>query len=337
MGASDGGRGALSAQRMRREPGHRAAALTHCVALIGGRCPHEIRGERAEVRALAETTDVTNPLGRRSPWGRIPSSHITRPSHPTKEIVMKPARGIPRPTLVCLAAVLAITLVQTGCGGGASPESQGSGPASASTSPSSATSPQSMEGIDGALQAGFWKVPLYARAYQSLPWAVVEVPDGYGSPGGWTVDRGADGDPEHHGSVGFWSVGTVMDDPCHASTGTDPGPTVRNLAEAIHRQIGHRATAPVPVTLDGHTGLYLEVIGPDRKQLSTCVDHGFTLWRGDDNVPCTTDVPGTVFQIWVLDVNGDRIVVNEATSPNETRAEKAEVRAIAESTHFTTP
>ena len=57
--------------------------------------------------------------------------------------------------------------------------------------------------------------------------------------------------------------------------------------------------------------------------------------RGDDGLLNATDVPGTVFQIWILDVNGDRIVVNEATSPHETRAEKAEVRAIAESTHFT--
>jgi hypothetical protein len=267
---------------------------------------------------------------------RTPFAHATRPANPTEEVVMTPARKIPTPTLICLAAVLSITLVQTGCDGGASNESHGSDSGGVTTSPGSAASPRSMEGIDGALEAGSWMVPVYARAYRTLPRAVVEVPDGYGSPGGWTVDRGADGDPEHHGSVDFWSVGTVMGDPCHPSTGNDPGPTVRSLAAAIHRQVGHRATTPVPVTLDGHTGLYLEVTVPGRKQLSTCVDHGFTLWRGDDNFPCATDVPGTVFQIWILDVSGDRIVVNEATSPHETRAEKAEVRAIAESTHFTT-
>lgn len=248
---------------------------------------------------------------------------------------MNPAREKPRHAVIGLAAALSIASVLTGCDGGASPEGQRSDSPSVTTSPSSAAMPRSMEGIDGALEAGSWMVPLYASDYQTLPRAVVEVPDGYGSPGGWTVDRGADGDPEHRGSVDFWSVGTVMGDPCHASTGTDPGPTVRDLAEAIHRQRGHRATAPVPVTLDGHTGLYLEVTGPGRQQLDTCVDRNFTLWRGTDNYSSGTDVPGTVFQIWILDVNGDRIVVNEATSPHETRAEKAEVRAIAESTHFT--
>lgn len=248
---------------------------------------------------------------------------------------MNAARKKPTPTLIYLATALWITSLLTGCGGGASPEGQGSGSASVTTSPSSEASPRSMEGIDGALEAGSWRVPVYARDYRTLPWAVVEVPEGYGSPGGWTVDRGADGDPQDYGSVDFWSVGTVADDPCHASTETDPGSTVRDLAEAIHRQRGHQATAPVPVTLDGHTGLYLEVTGPDRKQLDTCAERRFTLWRGDDNVLNGTDVPGMVFQIWILDVNGHRIVVNEATSPHETQAEKAEVRAIAESTHFT--
>ena len=250
---------------------------------------------------------------------------------------MNAARKRPTPTLIYLATALWITSVLTGCDRGGSPESQLSGSSSSrvTTSPGSDASPRSMEGIDGALEAGSWMVPAYARDYQTLPWAVVDVPEGYGSPGGWTVDRGADGDPEHHGSVDFWSVDTVVGDPCHASAGTDPGPAVRDLAVAIYRQRGHYATAPVPVTLDGHTGLYLEVTGPGRKRLETCVDRTFTLWRGDDNLLSATDVPGTVFQIWVLDVNGHRIVVNETTSPHETRAEKAEVRAIAESTHFT--
>lgn len=247
---------------------------------------------------------------------------------------MNAASTKPTPIWIYLVAALSITSVLTGCGGGESPESQRSGSSSVTTSPSSEAQPPSMEGIDGALEAGMWMVPLYARDYRTLPWAVVEVPDGYGSPGGWTVDRGADGDPENHGTVDFWSVGTVVGDPCRASTGTDPGPTVRDLAEALRRQRGSHATAPVPVTLDGHTGLYLEVTGPGRKQLDTCVDRTFTLWRGDDDVGSATAVPGTVFQIWILDVNGHRIVVNETTSPHETRAEKAEVRAIAESTHF---
>jgi hypothetical protein len=197
--------------------------------------------------------------------------------------------------------------------------------------------PQSMEGVDGALDAGAWAVPLYGKNYESLPRAVVEVPDGYGSPGGWTVDRGADGDPENYGAVDFWSVGTVLDDPCHPSTGNDPGTTVRDLADALVQQPGKQTTRPTPVTLDGHHGLYLEVTGPGRKQLDACQDATYTLWRSDDDFPNRSNIPGTVWRLWILDVDGTRIVVNESTTPHETKAEKAEVLAIARSTHFIDP
>jgi hypothetical protein len=192
-----------------------------------------------------------------------------------------------------------------------------------------------MEGVDGALEAGSWIVPLYGDEYQSLPRAVVEVPEGYGSPGGWTVDRGADGDPENYGSVDFWTVDSVLDHPCRNADTSDPGPSVRDLADALHEHSGPLATTPRPVALDGHDGLYLEVTAPQR--LNNCINSTYTLWQTDGGFPNATNVPGTVFRIWVLDVDGNRIVVNETTTPNETKADKAEVLAIAESTHFVDP
>ncbi len=236
---------------------------------------------------------------------------------------------------VAVAAVAAVLAVVAWLSGGVD-LGRGDGPPDPIETPHvTELGPRSMEGVDGALEAGSWLVPVYARDYESLPRAVVQVPEGYGSPGGWTVDRGADGDPEDYGSVDFWSVGTVIDDPCRGSTGSDPGPSVRDLAEAIHGQPGHRATAPVPVTLDGYSGLYLEVTGPRAKEFDRCANGTFTLWRSTANFPSGTNVPGTVFHLWILDVDGHRIVVNEDTTPHETAPEKAEVRAIAESTHFT--
>jgi hypothetical protein len=163
----------------------------------------------------------------------------------------------------------------------------------------------------------------------------VEVPEGYGSPGGWTVDRGADGDPENYGAVDFWTVDSVLDYPCRYANTSDPGPSVRDLADALYHQPGHRATQPAPVTLDGHDGLYLEVTVPHR--LDSCVNSTYTLWQTDSGFPNATNVPGTVFRIWILDVDGTRIAVNETTTPNETRAEAAEVLDIALSTHFVDP
>ena len=246
---------------------------------------------------------------------------------------MHPARNLSTTAGIALVAALALT----GCDGSAD-DSQAADPTSPSTptsTPSPVSGPQSMEGVDGALEAGSWAVPLYAKDYLTLPRAVVEVPEGYGSPGGWTVDRGADGDPGNYGAVDFWSVGTVVDDPCNPSINTDPGPTVRDLADALHQQSGRRATEPEPVTLDGHHGLYLEITAPQR--FDACDNSTYTLWHSDDDFPNATNIPSTVFRIWILDVDGTRILVNETTTPNETKADKAEVLAIAESTHFIDP
>ena len=71
--------------------------------------------------------------------------------------------------------------------------------------------------------------------------------------------------------------------------------------------------------------------------MDTCPNSTYTLWHSDDDFPNATNIPSTVFRIWILDVDGNRIVVNETTTPNETKADKAEVLAIAESTHFIDP
>src|SRR6188508_3086099 len=58
--------------------------------------------------------------------------------------------------------------------------------------------PRSMAGINGPLMAGRWVMPMLGSDPDALPRAVVEVPPGYGTPGGTVVDRGGDGDPANH-------------------------------------------------------------------------------------------------------------------------------------------
>jgi len=195
-----------------------------------------------------------------------------------------------------------------------------------------------MEGIDGPLEAGPWIVPMWGRHPDSLPRAVVEVPEGYGSPGGWVVDRGADGDPENYGSVSFWSVSRVFPDPCDTATGVDPGPGVKDLARALAGQQKVRTTAPAPVTLDGHAGLYLEVAFPtDEARMAACGTSAYKLWRADDDGTYGTDIAGTVSRVWILDVDGTRVVVVADTTPREDAAATAEVLGIARSAHFVAP
>ena len=197
--------------------------------------------------------------------------------------------------------------------------------------------PRSMEGVNGPLEAGTWIIPLVAQNPHTLPRAVVEVPAGYGSPGGWVVDRGADGDPENHGDVAFWTAAEVVDDPCEGVTASDPGPTARNLADALVAQPGTRTTTPRRVTIDGHSGLYLEVTLPGEDRLNTCLRSAYTLWNANSGDSYRGDIGDTVNRFWILDVDGTRVVITADTTPNETPADIAEIVAIATSAHFLDP
>jgi len=239
-----------------------------------------------------------------------------------------------RNTLTTAATVVA-ALVLVGCSN-ASDSTTTPKPAAA-TSPSS-SAPKPMEGIDGPLEAGRWIVPMWGSEPDTLPRAVVEVPAGYGSPGGWVVDRGADGDPDNYGTVSFWDVDTVFPDPCDPAKGDDPGPAVADLAQALRRQDRVRATDPDPVTFDGHAGLYLEIAFPkDDSRMIGCPESSYKLWGAGDGGAYGSGIAGTVSRVWILDVDGTRVVMVADTTPREDAAATAEVLGIARSAHFVEP
>jgi hypothetical protein len=216
---------------------------------------------------------------------------------------------------------------------------RGSGPPEPIRTPDATViAPRSMQGIDGPLAAGTWVMPVWGSDTNSLPRVLVEVPEGYGSPGGWVVDRGADGDPDNYGTVSVWTVQSVVRNPCQGVTTYDPGPGVRDLAEALHRQRVVTTTAPTPVSVDGHSGLYLEAKFPaDESRMTGCRSSQYDLWHSDGGGVYGTDIAGTVSRLWILDVDGTRVVMVADTTPHEDAAATAEVLGIARSVHFMEP
>jgi len=238
---------------------------------------------------------------------------------------MPPARNIWR-----AAIALSLALIATSCDAGEDPV--------AVPKPSPTATQRSMQGINGPLEPGAWTVPMWGKDPEVLPRAVVEVPEGYGSPGGWVVDRGADGDPENHGSVSFWTVQGVVRDPCEGELAVDPGPTVRDLARALHAQRRMVTTLPQRVTVDGHVGLYLELRFPtDDRRMIGCSSSEYAVWHTDDHNSYGSDIAGTVSRLWIVDVDGTRVVMVADTTPREDAAATAEVLGIAASAHFVAP
>jgi hypothetical protein len=127
--------------------------------------------------------------------------------------------------------------------------------------------------------------------------------------------------------VFFYRGNWLFSDPCRPNDEENPdlpvGPTVDDLVTALVDHPSLDVTAPVDVTLAGYSGTYLDLLVPD--DISACVTYqpiaGHIYAQG----------PGQRWHMWILDVNGVRVVV-ETNDYAGTPAERlAEERAIIDS------
>ena len=120
-----------------------------------------------------------------------------------------------------------------------------------------------------------------------------------------------------------------MHDGCHETKNNifTPGPSVQDLADALVAQKFTRTTAPVPVSLAGYQGLYLEMTGP--RDTSKCIKVPAGPWEGrnfyDDN---------QVERVWILDVDGQRLVVDAAHAAESPASDNEKLTSMVNSLHF---
>jgi len=156
---------------------------------------------------------------------------------------------------------------------------------------------------------------------------VLSVPAGYLSIG---TGVGTD-DLERY--LWVWDVDSVFAHPCDASA--EPvGPSVADLANALAAQPLRAGTDPVPVTVGGYDGLYVELSVPDVVDDRACTDSDFSLWpeRGQSDVQ---EILGQVDMVWIVDVDGQRITFDAAFMPTTSPAEVAELKAMVTTATFT--
>jgi hypothetical protein len=203
------------------------------------------------------------------------------------------------------AAVLAAIAVLTSCSNddpAATPEAGSDEPTTPSGTPSATYEIVPSEGR--SIRAGSWAI----RAAESaeVPLAVIDVPTA-GFTGGerwiWTNEA----------VLGYWTVSGVHTDPCTRSGPAGPtGDTVGDLAAALDVQRLTTATDPVPVAVDGHDGLYLEVSTPADLDYGTCRDDAVVAW---DDAPAWSEA--VVTRLWILDVDGQRVVLTLNGEPTK--------------------
>lgn len=109
-----------------------------------------------------------------------------------------------------------------------------------------------------------------------------------------------------------------------------PGPTVDDLATAITSMPGLEATTPTDVTLGGYAGKELTITAPASGAGCLLGPDGFSIWQLPRGAIYTM-VPGQRDRLWILDVEGQRIVIDASGLPGLTPQDQAEVQGILDS------
>ncbi len=176
------------------------------------------------------------------------------------------------------------------------------------------------------------------------PGFTVEVPTEWSTFDGHFVVKGGSGVL----GLSVWDVGEVPRNPCHWKGNLyDPGPTVDDLVAALEAQPMRHATTPTDVTLGGYHGRYLEWSVPNDMVVTGDADfegcdvqpsnghRDFVSWLGNGFGERYQQVAGQVDMLWVLDVDGQRLVIDATYSPDTTKADRAQLDDIVESLRFT--
>lgn len=182
------------------------------------------------------------------------------------------------------------------------------------------------EGIP--LAPGTYQMGYHLDADEDVPDAFVTVPSGYVGSSTWYVVS-----DDGHEYLGLWTAAEADRDACrHGEQDVyDPGPSVDDLARALVATKSIRATEPEPVTLAGYQGQYVELASP--RHMSRCRDPKAGLWTSGDGGRGIYN-HGQVDLVWLLDADGQRIVVNAAYSAGSTASDIHKLTSMVESLKF---
>jgi len=277
------------------------------------------------------------------------------------------------PSLSILGFAIAVALLASACAAAAASPGPTSGPASvpsaalvaqptatiaptplaassAPTTPSSASSSPTPAPISAsdvtALPAGRHAAQVLGSG--SYPGYMVDVPAGWFDRQGYFTVKYQGPGPVL--GISVWDVGQVFRDSCHwQGQGFDPGPSVDNLVAALVAQSARHASKPKDVTLAGYPGKYLEWSVPSNMVVTGDADfqgcdvepteghRNFMSWLGNGKGERYQQVAGQVDRLWVLDVNGQRLVVDATYSPDTGPADRNQEQQIVESLRFVRP
>jgi hypothetical protein len=243
---------------------------------------------------------------------------------------------------VGLAAVAVVIIAFVGYRLLSSPNVAGPGPTD-TPQPTPSLAPSAAPSVP-PLHDGAWLAPgTYSVRPQDInaPRFSMTVPAGwYGRGSG--VSKGGSIDPPDGAGVILWGGPfNVYTNPCQwldSPASPSTGLTVDDLIAGLSDQALRDATAPTDITVDGFAGKAIELTVPAGLDFDSadgfvaCDEGEFRSWISPDgNTFRLHQGPGQHDQLWVVDVDGTRVIIDatfyEGTSP----ADMAEIQAILDS------
>jgi hypothetical protein len=223
--------------------------------------------------------------------------------------------------VVVLIAILGYSLLRGSGGFGAQPTPQ----------PTPAPTPMALH--IGPLEAGTYVAHPLPAPLDSISFSFT-VPDGWQGVGpvgsaAFAVAPTEGTEGPSGAALSFIRVTGVYSDPCHGNAGSPPPveDRVDDLARALGEQTAYDASAPTEVTLGGYSGLQMDLQLPSDIDFATCDDGAFWVWDS----PPYAQGPGNRWHLWILDVDGTRVVILAEDFATTSAAHQSELQAIAES------
>jgi hypothetical protein len=219
--------------------------------------------------------------------------------------------------LVAAAAVVAIALVAIRDDEPVSPAPADEPPPTVTASPTTTPPPAIFDTPGALLTPGTYSVD----EVEGVPTTPIHVTVGDGF--GVFDDFALDGDGS---AMTFTRLHRVFSDACHPSDGNHAGPltTLDGLVAALHEQGGWiDVTAPSDISIDGYAGKAFQRTVPG--DLTNCLEAHLN--SGEQSVYA----PGEAVTTWVLDLNGDLIVVEARLDAGQSPDAAGEITAMLDS------
>lgn len=167
------------------------------------------------------------------------------------------------------------------------------------------------------------------RVDPTLPMVVtVEVPEGWGAGGPWVVFGPKGFDAPDGMAIRFYTVRRLFANPLSPDDGflPDVGPGVEDLVNAMLEHPDWPTTGTEDITIDGYSGQVVHLALPPGTSDATPF-----YFFGDEFGGQYGWVAGQLFDIYVIDVDGDRLVIDAHHYPGTSEADLAAQRAVLDS------